>query len=183
MSDAIVLNLINKQILQFFALLVFLLFPARYSAQFIQDTSKKIQYLAVPVFFKTPEYGFAYGLSGSMSFNTSHKRDSLTRTSFIQVIGLNTTRKVNSEAIDATIYFPKEKYVLLSTISHNYFPDKFWGIGPKSPDLKVPEKYIYEHLYGLAHVKRRVSNRVFVGLLYEFQNVYRLLYPDSGIFA
>jgi outer membrane protein assembly factor BamA len=153
------------------------------SAQFVEDTTKKVQYLAVPVFFKTPEFGYAYGLSGSMSFKTSFKKDSLTRTSVIQVIGFNTSRRVNVEAIDAVIYFPKENYILTTQITHNFFPDKFWGIGPNTPDTKRPDRYTYEHFYFFPHIKKRVTNRVFVGLLYEFQDVFRLNYADSGLFA
>ncbi len=152
------------------------------NAQFVQDTSKKVQYLAVPVLFKTPEFGFAYGLSGSISFKTSHKRDSLTRTSVIQTISFFTTRKQNVQAIDAVIYFPKENYILLTQISHNYFPDKFWGIGPKTKDNPF-EKYTYEHLYFNPHIKKRLSNRIFAGLLYEFQNVFWINHKDSGLFA
>jgi hypothetical protein len=150
-------------------------------AQFVQDTSKKVQYLVVPVLFKTPELGFGYGLSGSASFKTSNKKDSLTRTSVIQTIGFLTTRKQNVQAIDALIYFPKERYILFFQSSHNYFPDKFWGIGPKTKD-SYEEKYIYEHFYFKPHLRRRIFNRVFVGVLFEYQHLFRVKFLENGLF-
>lgn len=150
-------------------------------AQFVQDTSKKVQYLLIPVLFKTPEMGWAYGLSGSISFKTSHKRDSLTRTSVIQTIGFFTTRKQNIQAVDASIYFPKENYIFLFQSSHSYFPDKFWGIGPNTND-KPWEHYSFDQFYASPHLKKRITNHLFVGLLYEYQTVFNQTYIPGGIF-
>lgn len=154
----------------------------RVNAQFVQDTSKKVQYLVVPLFFKTPEFGVAYGLSGSMAFKTSYKRDTTTRTSVVQTIGFLTSRGQNVQGIDAVIYFPKENYIFLLQSSHNYFPDKFWGLGPNTRDKPV-DKYAFEHFYVNPHLKRRLFNRLFVGLLYEYQNIFKITTPDSGAFV
>jgi hypothetical protein len=140
-----------------------------------------VQYLLVPLLFKTPEFGFAYGISGSMAFKTSHKKDSATRTSVIQTISFLTTRNQNVQALDAVIYFPKENYILIVQSSHNYFPDKFWGLGSKTQD-KLFDRYIFEHFYFNPHIKRRLFNRLFVGLIYEFQNIFRISYPKGGTF-
>ncbi len=150
-------------------------------SQFNQDTSKSVRFIVVPILFKSPEVGFGAGLSGSVSFKTSNRYDSLTRMSIIQAVGFFTTRRQNVQAIDATIYFPKENYILLARTSHTYFPDKFWGIGPKTSD-NMWEKYTYEHFYFNPHIKKRITNRIFTGFLSEFQNVFRINYPDSGIF-
>jgi outer membrane protein assembly factor BamA len=154
--------------------------------QFKQDTSKKVQYLLIPVFFKTPENGFSYGVSGSLSFNTSHKKDSAirshTRTSVIQAIGFLTTKRQNIQVIDASIYFPKEKYILLGQLSHSYFPDRFWGLGPNTKDNDY-EHYLYEQIFVTPHIKRKIGKHFFVGLLYEFQTVYNIHYTPGGLFA
>lgn len=162
-------------------MLLLLLINMKNYAQIKQDTSKRYQYLIIPVLFKTPETGLAYGISGSISFKTSHKHDALTRTSVIQTIGFFTTRKQNLQAIDAAIYFPKEKYILLFQISHSYFPDKFWGIGPNTPNL-TGERYVYEQEYVYHHIKRKISKHIFAGAQYEFQNVNHIAYTEGGRF-
>ena len=101
-------------------------------AQFKIDTNKRVNYLAIPVLFRTPETGWAFGASSSASFKTTHRNDSLTRTSIIQVLGIFSQREQNVQGLDATIYFPKEKHILYFQASHSYFPDKFWGIGDKT---------------------------------------------------
>ena len=166
-----------KRVLVFFVLLS----SVKTFAQLKQDTSKRVQYLIIPVLFKTPETGWAYGLSGSLSFKTSHKHDSLTRTSVIQCIGFFTTRKQNLQAIDGTIYFPNEKYIFLFQVSHSYFPDKFWGIGPTTLDLKG-ERYVYEQEYIYPHLKKKISKHLFAGAQYEFQNVNHISYSIGGRF-
>lgn len=150
-------------------------------SQFKQDTSKNRQYLIVPVLFKTPETGIAYGISGSVSFKTSHKKDSLTRTSVIQCIGFLTTRHQNVQAIDASIYFPKEDFILLVQIAHSYFPDKFWGLGNQTAEIKG-ERYVYEQEYFYPHIKRQIANHLFIGGQYEFQNVNHISYIPNGRF-
>ena len=80
-------------------------------AQFKIDTNKRVNYLAIPVLFRTPETGWAFGASSSASFKTTHRNDSLTRISVIQVLGIFSQREQNIQGVDASIYFPKEKYM------------------------------------------------------------------------
>lgn len=162
-------------------LLFVLVSHSRSYGQLTQDTSKKVQYLIIPLFFKTPENGFSYGISGSLSFNTAGKRDSLTRTSVIQAIGFLTTRRQNVQVIDASIYFPKERYILLGQISHSYFPDKFWGVGPNTKDT-ASEHYLFEQVLFNPHIKKRVGKHIFLGVLYEFQAVFNIHYEKGGVF-
>lgn len=172
---------INSYVKEFLFTIFSVLSCLMVNAQLKHDTCKSVQYLIVPVIYKTPETGFATGISGSISFKTSHKNDSLTRTSIIQGIGFVTSHHQNVEAIDATIYFPKEKYILLTQIAHSYFPDKFWGIGPNTkedldPKKKHGEYYVYEQFYINPHIKKKIKKHVFIGLLYEFQNVFNIKY-------
>ena len=108
--------------LKFLILIIF--FPVVFVAQFRIDTARRVNYLAIPILFKTPETGWAYGLSASANFKTSHKNDTLTRTSVITALGIFSERQQNIQGLDATIYFPKEKYILYFNSSHSYFPDK-----------------------------------------------------------
>lgn len=147
-----------------------------------RDTTRRLKFLIIPTFFVTPEVGLAYGVSGSFAFKTSFNKDSLTRTSIIQGIGFLTTRHQNVQAIDATIYFPKENYILLGQLAHSYFPDRFWGLGPDTKD-KPFEHYIYEQYFINPHLKKKIADHMWFGALYEFQSVYKISgYPENGKF-
>jgi outer membrane protein assembly factor BamA len=151
------------------------------NAQFKQDTSKSIKYLLLPVVYRTIETDWAFGLSGSISFKTSYKNDTLIRTSNIQAFGIFTTENQNIQVIDATIFFPKEKYILYTQISHSYFPDKFWGIGPNTKEGEV-DPYVFEQVYFSPHLKRKIAKKFFAGVLYEYQDVFKVDYSKGGTF-
>lgn len=149
-------------------------------AQFRIDTARRVNYLAIPILFKTPETGWAYGLSASANFKTTYKNDSLTRTSVITAMGIFSERQQNIQALDATIYFPKEKYILYFNSSHTYFPDNFWGIGQYSRNNDL-ERYVFEQLSISAHFKRKFLKHTFFGILGDYQNLFKLQYNQGGL--
>lgn len=169
--------------MKLYKILVFLCVIANLSssAQFKQDTSKKVHYLVIPLLFRSPETKWATGITGSMSFKTSHKHDTLTRTSTIQAIIMFTQRHQNVQAIDATIFFPKESYILYFQASHSYFPDKYWGLGTSAEDNRR-EDYAFHQIYIFPHLKKKIAKNVFAGILYEYQNVFEINYKQGGIY-
>ncbi|MES2514013.1 MAG: BamA/TamA family outer membrane protein [Bacteroidota bacterium] len=156
------------------------LFPAFFYAQFRIDTAKRVNYLAIPILFRTPETGWAYGLSGSANFKTSHKNDTATRTSVITALGIFSERQQNVQGLDATIYFPKEIFILYFNSSHSYFPDNFWGIGQDSKNTDV-ERYVFEQVAVSPHLKKKFWKHTFFGLLADYQNVFRIQYTEGGL--
>lgn len=154
---------------------------AQTKKQTIDKTHKKLHYLVIPILFRSIETKWATGVSGSVSFNTSHKNDSLTRTSTIQAIAMFTERHQNVEALDATIYLPKENYIFYLQSSHSFFPDKFWGIGSNNDHIKH-EDYAFSQIYLLTQLKKKLIKNVFVGLIYEYQNVYAINYLKDKLF-
>jgi outer membrane protein assembly factor BamA len=161
-------------------LIIVFLFPVVLSAQFRMDTAKRVNYLALPVLFKTPETGWAYGISTNVNFKTTHKYDSLTRTSVITALGIFSQRQQNIQALDATIYFPKEKYILYFNSSHSYFPDNFWGIGPNSTD-DDRERYVFENISIASHLKRKFFKHIFFGLMCDYQNIFKIQYGQGSL--
>ncbi len=159
---------------------IIIFIPFVLKAQIKTDSLKKVKYLMAPVLFKTPETGWAYGVSGSTNFKTTFRSDSLTRTSVITTLGVFSEKQQNVQAIDATIYFPKEKYVLYSQIAHSYFPDKFWGIGYTAKD-KNEERYVFEQLTINPHVKRKIKKNVFFGVLFDYQSILNLKYKQGSL--
>ncbi|MGZ4034836.1 MAG: BamA/TamA family outer membrane protein [Bacteroidia bacterium] len=145
------------------------------------DSVKKVRVIVLPIAFKSPETGWAFGLTSSVSFKTSNRYDTLTRTSSIQPVAFYTTNGQNVEAMNTTIYFPKERYIFFNQISHSYYPDKFWGIGPYTKDGNV-EHYAYEQFYFFPRISRMIRKNFFAGLLYEYQNVYKMSFVKGGVF-
>ena len=166
---------------QLYLTILFLFNSTFLTAQIKPDTAKNVQYLLLPTIFKTPETGWAFGATASLSFKATYRSDTLTRTSNIQSLVFFTSRKQNIQVIDATFYSPKENYILLAQISHSYFPDKFWGVGPNTKDNYI-EPYVFEQLFISPHLKRRITKRLFAGLLYQYQNILKLNYQAGGTF-
>lgn len=161
--------------------LVFLLCNRISMSQLIFDTTKRVNYIAMPVLFKTPETGWAFGLSGTASFKTSFKKDSLTRTSTINALGIFSQKEQNIQGFDATIYFPNETHILYAQIVHSYFPDKFWGIGSLTKNSNE-EKYTFEQFNITPHLKRKFGKHLFFGILGDYQNILKLKYNSGNIF-
>ncbi len=166
--------------MQIKSFIILIFFPAIVFAQFRIDTTRKVNFLAIPILFKTPETGWAYGLSASANFKTSHRNDTLTRTSVITVLGIFSQRQQNIQGLDATIYFPKEKYILYFNSSHSYFPDNFWGLGQYSKNEDV-ERYVFEQLVINPHIKRKFFRHNFFGVLADYQNIFKIQYIEGGL--
>ncbi len=161
--------------------LIFTFLPLIIFSQNKIDSTKKVKYVVVPVLFKTPETGWAFGLSGSASFKTMPKSDTLTRTSVVQLLTIFSERGQNVQAIDATIYFPKETYILYLQTSHSYFPDNFWGIGQNTKN-EYENKYAFEQFFLSPHLKRKVFKNLFVGAILDYQTVFNINSSPGGIF-
>ena len=143
--------------------------------------TKKVNYLVIPILFRSIETKWATGASGSLSFKTSPKNDSLTRTSTIQGIVMFTERHQSIQALDASIFFPKENYIFYLQSSHSYFPDKFWGLGSNTSHIKQ-EDYNFSQVYLFTQLKKKLIKNVFAGIVYEHQNVFDVRFLKRKLF-
>ncbi len=145
------------------------------------DSTKKANSIIIPVILRSPETSWAFGIAASISFKTSQPHDLLTRTSSIQTIAFYTAKGQNVQAIDATVYFPKEHFIYGNQIAHSYFPDKFWGMGPYTQN-KNKEAYTFEQFYFFPRLSRKIRKNFFAGIIYEYQNVFKIDYLKGGTF-
>lgn len=167
---------------QKFLILFFVLSIYSVNAQFKQDSAKKVHVIVLPLVLRSPETLWAGGITGSVSFKAGDKNNTKTRTSTIQALVLFTERKQNIQAIDATIFLPNDKYVFLFQTSHSYFPDKYWGLGPYSKS-EDKEDYAFHQVYVFPHLKKKISKTIFLGVLYEYQNVFNIHYQEGGLYS
>ena len=145
------------------------------------STLKKHHFLVLPIIARSIETDWSFGAAVSSTFHLKSQTDSFTRTSNLQALALYSIKKQFVAAINGSIYFPGEKYILNQQISYSYFPDKFWGLGKHTPDSNE-EPYTYNQFYIYLHPQRLLGNKLFLGVLYEFQKLWNIQYEAGGLF-
>ncbi len=147
-------------------------------ANVIPVTLKKQKRLVLfPVLVKSPEYLWGGGVAGTFFFKLWH--DSTTRTSNLKNVTFYTVRKQLVFASDGTIYFPNEKFILHFITSFSRFPDRFWGLGNETPNSNQ-ESYAISQYDIYPQLLRKVFYDFYLGISYEFQNVYKFDYNTDG---
>jgi outer membrane protein assembly factor BamA len=146
----------------------------------IKSPAKIRHTLVLPIIARSIETGWSFGMATASTFhlNTS---DTITRTSNAQALALYTTRKQLVLAINGSIYFPGERFIINEQLSYSSFPDKFWGLGKDAPDSNK-ESYKFKQYYVYLHPQRRVGPNLFLGVIYEFQRVFNVQYTPGGLF-
>jgi outer membrane protein assembly factor BamA len=142
------------------------------------NTSRNV--LILPVIARSIETSWSFGGASSFTFHINPK-DRLSRTSNLQALALYSLRKQFVAAINGSIYFPGEKYILNQQLSYSYYPDKFWGLGKTSADSSE-EDYDYKQYYIYLHPQTNIGNKIYIGLLYEFQRLFDVKYDSGGLF-
>lgn len=145
-----------------------------------KDSIKPKHLLIFPVVARSIETGWSFGTVGSSTFRFS-KRDTISRTSNMQLLLLYSTKKQLVTAINGSQYFDKEKYILNEQVSFSSYPDKFWGLGKNTPDGNE-ESYKFKQFYVYLHMLRKVAPGLFMGLLFETQRVWDIDYKPGGLF-
>jgi len=153
----------------------FCLFPRTYAQK---DSSG---FVIFPVLARSIETGWSVGAASSVTFHFKDKEHK-TRTSNIQGISIYSTHRQFVVALNGSIYFPSERFILNQQLSYSYFPDKFWGLGKTAPDSNR-EDYSYHQYYIYLHPQLLLSNSLFLGLVYEYQNVADTRYDSGGLFV
>ncbi|GAB4016759.1 BamA/TamA family outer membrane protein [Spirosoma koreense] len=136
--------------------------------------------LILPLIARSIETDWSFGVAGSYTFRFN-RSDTVTRTSNAQGLALYSLRKQFIAAINGTTYFPGERYILNYQLSYSNFPDKFWGLGKEAPD-KGEEAYTFQQYYVYLHFQRKLQERFFAGLLYEYQRLLSVDYQPGGLF-
>jgi len=161
-------------------LLLIAAFPSFSIDSTLVKRSKKI--LVLPAIVKSIETGWAFGAAGSYFFKfKNHKNDTLLRTSNIEALGLYTLHHQELAVLGTNIYFPRERYILRWRNTFSHFPDRFWGYGDYTPNSNL-EKYTFTQLFINPQLIRKVYKSFFLGLSYEFQNVFSIQYNAGGLF-
>lgn len=136
--------------------------------------------LILPIIARSIETGWSFGLASAATFHLS-TRDSTTRTSNAQAVALYTTRSQFVVALNGSIYFPGERFILNEQLSYSSFPDNFWGLGKSAPDSNK-ESYKFKQYYVYLHPQRRIGSNLFLGIIFEHQRVFDVQYDLGKLF-
>lgn len=137
--------------------------------------------LVLPIIARSIETGWSFGLAGSSTFRLK-LLDTTARTSNVQALALYTTRGQFVTALNGSIYFPGERFILNQQLSYSSFPDKFWGLGKRAPD-SAEEDYKFKQYFVYLHPQCQLSKSIFLGLMYQFQRVFDTHYDSAGLFV
>ena len=144
------------------------------------SASRHNHFLVLPVIARSIETSWSFGTAISSTFHLN-KNDSSTRTSNLQGLVLYSLKKQFIAAINGTVYFPREKFILAQQMSYSFFPDKFWGIGKHSADSSG-EPYNFRQFYLYLHGQRSLARHLHAGIIYEYQRLFKVSYRAGGIF-
>jgi outer membrane protein assembly factor BamA len=136
--------------------------------------------LVLPIIARSIETGWSFGLASAATFHLK-SRDTAIRTSNAQALALYTTRRQFVVALNGSIYFPGERFILNEQFSYSSFPDNFWGLGKHAPDSNK-ESYRFKQYYIYLHPQFLVGKSLFLGVLYEYQRVFAIDYLHGGLF-
>ena len=136
--------------------------------------------LVLPIIARSIETGWSFGLASASTFHLK-SRDTATRTSNAQALALYTTRKQFVVALNGSIYFPGERFIINEQFSYSSFPDNFWGLGKRAADSSK-ESYKYKQYYIYLHPQVLVGRNLFLGMVYEYQRVFEVEYARGQLF-
>jgi outer membrane protein assembly factor BamA len=145
-----------------------------------KDSASTKRLLVFPVVAKSIETGWSFGTVGTFTFRLSAK-DTISRTSNLQILALYSTKKQLVTALAGSQYFHNENYILNEQVSFSSFPDKFWGLGKNTADA-AEESYKFKQYYVYLHLLRKLAPGLFAGLLFETQKVWDITYVPGGLF-
>ena len=136
--------------------------------------------LILPIIAKSIETGWSFGGAAAATFRLNN-RDTLSRTSNVEGVALYTTRRQFVTAINGSIYFPGERFIVSDQLSYSSFPDEFWGLGKRAPDSSK-ESYSFRQYYVFLHLQYQIGKNLFLGVVYQNQRVFDIEHRAGDIF-
>ncbi|HTK70834.1 MAG TPA: BamA/TamA family outer membrane protein [Candidatus Eisenbacteria bacterium] len=136
-------------------------------------STKRTQINAYPYLYYTPETELAFGVGGITTFYTS-REDAILRPSKIALSGYYATTGQYKFSLNPQLYFGANKTIVTANLDYGHYVDKFWGIGPDTPDLEdaaaFESKGFGAEITLLVPPKLKVFNRTSAGFVFDLYN-------------
>jgi outer membrane protein assembly factor BamA len=172
--------LLKKNTIKILVFAVSFIFVSHLNSQTKIKPKDKKSILVFPLVARSVATDWSFGLVGALTTRIS-KKDTISRTSNFQILGLHTLKKQTVLAIHGSVYFDKEKYILNGQVSYSSFPDNFWGLGKSAAD-SAEESYKFKQYYIYLHLQKKIANNLFLGSIFEFQKLLEIDYIKGGLF-
>jgi len=147
------------------------------------EKEKKFGFIFLPVIFYMPETRLAAGAGGLVTYR-SDAASLESRPSSCYFYAVYTQLKQFIAQIRPEIYWNKEKYYLSFLISAENFPDKFWGVGNKTPaedeESYTPRSFSFE-ITG----QRKIwsQKNLYIGLQSRIEQYKIIKFEPEGLLA
>jgi outer membrane protein assembly factor BamA len=172
----------NESLKYLFSIVVLYLgFHGTAYTQRTDSLRKNNHWIVVPIVSRSIETDWSFGVGANYTFHTNRKKDTLTRTSSINFVGSYSLRKQFLLLLNGPVFFPGEHFILYNHYSYSYFPDRFWGLG-NGTDPEQEEPYEFGQYYINLHGKRQLAQKLFLGLILDFQRVTDMHIRSNGWF-
>ncbi len=136
-----------------------------------------VGFVILPVLFYMPETKLGGGVGGLITYRPASSAPT-ERPSSLYFYAVYTQLKQFSTQWEPEFYFQKEKYLVRSKIVFEKYPDKFWGIGPDTPD-EAEENFTPRTFSVEASFQQKIltEQKLYAGLQYLFET-YKILKTD-----
>lgn len=137
----------------------------------------KVQLMAIPLIFYTPETNLGFGGGAQMFFKTRNTGLVRFNSNVLATIIYTLNDQLIVSATSQT-YFANGAYLLDAKFLYRIFPNLFWGIGPQTPS-ENEEFYSPTDLSFDASFLKRVHSNFNFGLNFNFAD-YRITEIEEG---
>ena len=158
--------------------------PAPASAQPPQADAAafdKPYFIVLPVVYYTPETRLAFGAAGAYNFSLDQSARA-TRPSSAGFIVVYTQNHQTQVTLAPEIYLPHDAYSMEGTLGYELMPQDFYGVGPSVPTSPV-EKFTPRSFVAAVSVRKKLSNRLFAGVQYDFGHTAIVEAEPGGLIA
>lgn len=150
--------------------------PADTSQALVQKSilsTKRTNINGYPYVYYTPETELAFGLGGITTFYTS-REDAILRPSKVTLSGYYATTGQYKFSLNPQLYFGRNATIVTANIDYGHYVDKFWGIGPDTPDIEddasFESKGFGAEITVLVPPALKIFNRTSAGGIFDLYN-------------
>jgi len=155
-------------------------FERGYSQSDTIPNNPQKNFLAFPFVVRSLETDWGFGGIAARFFKTG-KKDTMIRTSDVNLLALYTLKKQLIVVLSSTLFFPKENRIARFQASYSYYPDKFWGLGDHTA-FEEGENFSQRQFFVNPQFLQRVHRKLYIGVSYEFQHTGPVDYIAHGLF-
>jgi hypothetical protein len=129
------------------------------------SSSKNLRFMVLPIVFRSPDTGFAFGVLPQVVFRTPGSR----YPSSVRMDTYYTQENQYHFLLRSTYRFPEDAAVIDGTFSFKNWPTYFYGVGPNTPEDNR-ELFTENLLEFRLEATRPVTQRVYTGLGYSLRH-------------